>query len=100
MRRKRRALKRWHSGADPFIAALMQAEDRVLLAGEGPASALTASCDELIAACREGERWLVDHPCPDLRHSLQTADRLVWRDLVDHVEGPLFHRGCSPWVCR
>ena len=59
------ALRRWHVGADPIIAALAQSVDKVLALAGGPGAALVSNCDQLITACRRGEQWLSSHPCPN-----------------------------------
>jgi len=65
MSENREDLIAWHREAAPLISTLMKAEDQVLSRAEGPAVALTGSCDQLITACRTGDEWLTHHPCPD-----------------------------------
>jgi hypothetical protein len=65
MRPEQQAMRLWHLGADPIIAALTQSEDRVLASVDGPGAALVSNCDQLITACRRGEQWLSRHTCPN-----------------------------------
>jgi hypothetical protein len=58
-------MREWHSVASPILSALMKAEDAVLATLEHPGVALSAACDQLLAAADHCEEWLYEHPCPD-----------------------------------